>query len=109
MLCFLMLPHHVFHLWFHAWNLIYVTSPQKQVIDISFVLKDSDTESENLSSLIPLSVSDGQKGWIIYKFIINSHNVLIQRKFYLSQRADNAQKTKLSPSCAETKGKLFLE
>ena len=28
---------------------------------VSFVLKDSDTESENLSSLIRLSVSDGQK------------------------------------------------
>ena len=36
----------------------YVTSPQRQVTDISLVLKDSDTESENLSSLIQLSVSD---------------------------------------------------
>ena len=34
---------------------------QKQVTDVSLVLKDSDTESENLSSLIRLSVSDGQK------------------------------------------------
>ena len=42
-------------------KLLYVTSPQKQVTDISLVLKDSDTESENLSSLIRLSVSDGQK------------------------------------------------
>ena len=33
----------------------------KQVTDVSLVLKDSDTESENLSSLIRLSVSDGQK------------------------------------------------
>ena len=43
-------------------NLLYVTSPQKQVTDVSLVLKDSDTESENLSSLhlIRLSVSDGQ-------------------------------------------------
>ena len=40
---------------------IYVTSPQKQVTDVSLVLKDSDTESENLSSLVRLSVSDGQK------------------------------------------------
>ena len=39
----------------------YVTSPQKQVTDVSLVLKDSDTDSENLSSLIRLSVSDGQK------------------------------------------------
>ena len=38
-----------------------VTSPQKQVTDVSLLLKDSDTESENLSSLIRLSVSDGQK------------------------------------------------
>ena len=33
----------------------------KQVTDVSLILKDSDTESENLSSLIWLSVSDGQK------------------------------------------------
>ena len=38
-----------------------VTSPQKQVTDVSLVLKDSDRESENLSSLIQHSVSDGQK------------------------------------------------
>ena len=53
--------HHVFRLWFHAWNLLHVTSPQKQVTDVSLVLKDSDMDSENLSSLIRLSVSDGQK------------------------------------------------
>ena len=35
-----------FHLWFHAWNLLYATSPQKQVSDVSLVLKDSDTDSE---------------------------------------------------------------
>ena len=34
---------------------------RKQVTDVSLVLKDSDTESENLSSLIKLSVPDGQK------------------------------------------------
>ena len=53
--------HHVFRLWFHAHNLLYVTSPQKQVTDVSLVLKDSDMDSENLSSLIRLSVSDGKK------------------------------------------------
>ena len=42
-------------------NLLYITSPQKQETDVSLVLKDSDTESENLSSLIRLSVSDSQK------------------------------------------------
>ena len=52
---------HVFCLWFHACNLLHVTSPQKQVTDVSLVLKDSDMDSENLSSLIRLSVSDGQK------------------------------------------------
>ena len=52
---------HVFRLWFHACNLLYETSPQKQVTDVSLVLKDSDIDSENLSSLIRLSVSDGQK------------------------------------------------
>ena len=36
-------------------------SPQKQVTDFSLVLKDNDTESENLISLIRLSESDGQK------------------------------------------------
>ena len=50
-----------FRLCFHACNLLYVTSPQKQVTDVSLVLKDSDMDSENLSSLIRLSVSDGQK------------------------------------------------
>ena len=40
-------------------NLLYVTSPQKQVADVSLVLKDSDMDSENLSSLIRLS--DGKK------------------------------------------------
>ena len=42
-------------------NLLYVTSPQKQETDVSLVSKDSDTESENLSSLIRFSVSDSQK------------------------------------------------
>ena len=32
-----------------------------QVTDVSLVLKDSNMDSENLSSLIRLSVSDGQK------------------------------------------------
>ena len=52
---------HVFRLWFHACNLLYVTTPQKQVTDVSLVLKDSDMDSENLSSLMRLSVSEGQK------------------------------------------------
>ena len=55
------LRHHVFSLWFHALNLLYLTSLQKQVTDVSLVLKDSDMDSENLNSLIQLSVSDGQK------------------------------------------------
>ena len=55
------LRHYVFRLWFHAWNLLYVTSPQKQVTDVSLVLKDSDMDSQNLSSVIQLSVSDAQK------------------------------------------------
>ena len=50
-----------FCLWFHAWNLLYVTLPQKQVTDVSLVLKDCDMESENLSSLIQFSASDGHK------------------------------------------------
>ena len=41
----------------HACNLLYVMSPQKQVTDVSLILKDSDVDSENLS----FSVSDGQK------------------------------------------------
>ena len=60
-LLFLTSCQHVFRLWFHACNLFYVTSLQKQVTDVSLVLKDSDTDSENLSLLIWLSVSDGQK------------------------------------------------
>ena len=58
---FLTSRQHVVRLWFHACNLLYATSPQKQVTDVSLVLKDSDMDSENLSSLIRLSVSDGQK------------------------------------------------
>ena len=58
---FLTSRQYVFRLWFHACNLLYVTSPQIQVTDVSLVLKDSDMDSENLSSLIRLSVSDGQK------------------------------------------------
>ena len=42
-------------------NLLYLTSPQKRVTDVSLVLKDCDMDSENLRSLIRLSVSDGQK------------------------------------------------
>ena len=42
-------------------NLLYVTSPQKQETDVSLVFKESDTESENRSSLIRFSVSDSQK------------------------------------------------
>ena len=38
----------------------YATSMQKQVTAVSLVLKDSDTKSETLSSLIRLSVSDSQ-------------------------------------------------
>ena len=58
---FLTSRQQVFCLWFHACHLLYVTSPQNQVTDVSLVLKDSDMDSENLSSLIRLSVSDGQK------------------------------------------------
>ena len=58
---FLMSRQHVFRLWFHPCNLLYVTLPPKQVTDVSLVLKDSDMDSENLSLLIQLSVSDGQK------------------------------------------------
>ena len=58
---FLMSHQHVFRLWFQACNLLNVRSLQKQVADVSLVLKDSDMDSENLSSLIRLSVSGGQK------------------------------------------------
>ena len=58
---FLTSRQHFFRLWFNACNLLYVTLPQKQVTNVSLVLKDSDMDSENLSSLIQLSVSDGKK------------------------------------------------
>ena len=58
---FLTSRQHFFRLWLYACNLFYVTSPQKQVTDVSLVLKDSDMDSENLSSLMRVSVSDGQK------------------------------------------------
>ena len=53
--------------------LLYVTYcmlPQKQVTDVSLVLKDSDMESENLSSLIRLSENRQLKSCIIYRYII---------------------------------------
>ena len=46
--------------------------PQKQVTNVSLVLKNGDMESENLSSLILLSVSDGLKRCIIYRYIIKA-------------------------------------
>ena len=49
--------------------------------DISFVLKDSDIESENLSSLLWLSVNRQFKRCIIYTYIINIGN---SQNFYLS-------------------------
>ena len=64
----MMLRHHVFRLWFHALNLLYVKSPQKQVTDVSLDFKDSDMDSENLSSLIRLSVSDGQKQTVLKSY-----------------------------------------
>ena len=39
---FLTSRQHVFRLWFHACNLLNATSPQKQVTDVSLVLKDID-------------------------------------------------------------------
>ena len=36
-----------------ACNLLYVTSPQKLVTDVSLVLKDSDMDSENLIFVDP--------------------------------------------------------
>ena len=58
---FLMSRHHVSVSGSMLENLLYVTSPQKQETDVSLVSKDSDTESESLSSLIRFSVSDSQK------------------------------------------------
>ena len=45
----------------HACALLYVTLPQKQVTNVSLVLKDNDMDSVNLSLLIRPSVSDGKK------------------------------------------------
>ena len=54
----------------------------KQVTDVSLVLKDSDMDSENLSSLIRLSVSDGQKTdsskvVFSYRYIIKTHTSIL--------------------------------
>ena len=58
---FLTLHHYALCLRFFARNFHLCNVASKQVTGISLVLKDSDTESENLSLLIRLSVSDGQK------------------------------------------------
>ena len=47
-LLFLTSRQHVLRLWFHACNLLNVTSPQKQVTDVSFVLKDSDIQKTSV-------------------------------------------------------------
>ena len=71
---FLTSRQHVFRLWFPACNLLYVTSPQKQVTDVSLVLKDSDLDSENLSSLIWLSVYQmARKQTVLKSFQIYTH------------------------------------
>ena len=38
---FLTSRQHLFRLWFHACSLLYVTSPQKQVADVSLILTPS--------------------------------------------------------------------
>ena len=72
---FLTSRQHVFRLWFHACNSLNVTSPQKQVTDVSLVLKDSDMDSENLSSLIRLLYQIARKQTVLsrisYRYIIN--------------------------------------
>ena len=74
------LRNRVFCLWFHALNLIYIMSLQKQVTDVSLVLKDSDTESENFSSLNRLSVSNGQntESSKIVSFIWHTCIIMVQ-------------------------------
>ena len=38
-----------------------ITSSQKLITEVSLVLKDSDSQSENLDLLIHISVTDSQK------------------------------------------------
>ena len=51
----------MFSVWFHAWKFTLRNVTAKQETDVSLLLKDGDIESENLSSLILLSVSMSQK------------------------------------------------
>ena len=53
------LKYHVFE--YIMENGAFALKEQKQVTGVNLVLKDSDTESENLSSLIRRSASDDQK------------------------------------------------
>ena len=57
---------------------IYFTfmSPQKQVTDVSLVLKNSDTESEKPQFLIRLSVSDSQKQTVQKMYHLYVYNKL---------------------------------
>ena len=61
----------------------------------------SNDPQQNLSKL--------EQGCGNSKSKFSTHNVLVQRTFYLSQRANNAQTTSLSPYCTDAKCKLFFE
>ena len=84
---FLTSCQHVFRLWFHACNLLYVTSPQKQVTDFSLVLKDSDMDSENLSSLTGFLYQMARKQTVLksYQLYVYNNNKFLVLMSPLSQ------------------------
>ena len=61
---------------------------KKQVTDVSLVLKESDTHSENLSSLSRLSVSDGQK--------TDSSNVVYNKTYFYRTEPKNILRFELA-------------
>ena len=54
-----------------------MTLPQKQITEVSLVFKDSDMESENLGSLIRLSLSNGQKTDCSYRYKNEEYQIKI--------------------------------
>ena len=72
-------------------------SRQKQVTDVSLVVKDSNMESENLSSLIRIYVSDSQKQTVqkmCYRYIIMC--VITNKKLNKFNKHDCASKNYFS-------------
>ena len=78
----MILRHYVFRLWFHAWNLLNITSPLKQVTYVSLVLKDQHAHSY---FCLGVHVPPGVSIWG-YMFIFEGTHIL--ELFFHSKRIE---------------------